>query len=69
MAEEADGLDPSTFLGGPTSIPAQLAEQDDDAGSLFDRLEADHGLSLAIDYASMFQAASDVCSKYPAHWL
>lgn len=59
-ADETDGIDPTTFLGGPTSIPAQLEEHDDDTKGPFERLETEHGLSLAMDYASVFQSASDV---------
>ncbi|MGI9199850.1 MAG: carbohydrate porin [Woeseiaceae bacterium] len=59
-ADEADGNDRTSFLGGPNSIPAQLEEQDDESAAFFERLETDHGLNLAVDYASMFQGASDV---------
>ena len=54
-------IDPTTFLGGPTSIPAQIEAQDDDSDStFFDRLESEKGLVLAADYVSMYQTASDV---------
>jgi porin len=53
---------PTTFLGGPTSIPAQLDALEDDDEAFLKRLESEYGLTLAADYATTFQAASDVLS-------
>lgn len=55
--------EPTTFLGGPNSIPADLdALLDDDNAPLFERLEPDYGLSITADYATMFQSADKVLS-------
>jgi porin len=60
-ADGAAASGPETFMGGPTSIPAQLDETADaDDTPFLDRLESKHGITLAIDYAAMFQAANNV---------
>jgi porin len=61
MANELPPSGPETFLGGPTSIPAQLDELvDDDDDTLLNRLETDYGLTMSADYAAMYQAANNV---------
>jgi len=72
LADEPPGGGPTTFMSGPTSIPAQLEEteelhdlaESDNTGKLsfLEQLEADFGLNLAVDYTSMFQGANDVVS-------
>ena len=61
LADEPRTSVPETCLGGPTSVPAPLAELiDDDEGSLLDRLATEHNLAMSIDYATMYQAVDDV---------
>lgn len=63
VADETPTSGPETFLGGPTSIPAQLDDLiDDDESSFLGRLGSSYDLSIAADYAAMFQAANAVLS-------
>ena len=64
-ADEPLQSGPTTYIGGPTSIPAQLEEvvdDDSDSESFLEGLESKYGISLAADYATMFQAAEQVLS-------
>lgn len=61
-ADQIDG-DPTTYLGGRNSIPAQLdALADVEKAPFLERLKSAYGISITADYAAMFQSANNVLS-------